>query len=219
MTGVRARDGTPIVVVGTGGMGREAVTWLQDAEPDALIEGFLDRDPSLRGREFSGLPVLGEISWIQDRAVQVVVAIGSPPARRDIVRSLREQGVQLRSVVHPSATIGARSTVGPGSIVCPNVTITVDVEIAEAVIVNYGAQIGHDCRVGPYAFIAPGVNLAGNVTIEEGADVGIGASAIQGVTIGAWSRVGGGAVVINDVPAGATVVGVPARPLGNQGGT
>jgi acetyltransferase EpsM len=43
--------------------------------------------------------------------------------------------------------------------------------------------------------------------------VGIGASVIQAVRIGRYSTVGGGAVVIDDVPDATTVVGVPARPL------
>lgn len=35
----------------------------------------------------------------------------------------------------------------------------------------------------------------------------------QGVKIGAYSTVGAGAVVVNDVPDGVTVVGIPARPM------
>ncbi len=44
--------------------------------------------------------------------------------------------------------------------------------------------------------------------------IGIGSSVIQGVTIGAGATVGAGAVVLGDVEAGETVVGVPARVVG-----
>jgi acetyltransferase-like isoleucine patch superfamily enzyme len=51
------------------------------------------------------------------------------------------------------------------------------------------------------------------VTIAEGAHVGIGAAVRQGIRIGRNAIVGAGAVVVDDVAAGAVVVGVPARPL------
>ena len=47
--------------------------------------------------------------------------------------------------------------------------------------------------------------------MEEGALVGIGASVNPGLTIGAWAVVGAGAAVTQDVPAGVTAIGVPAR--------
>ena len=48
-------------------------------------------------------------------------------------------------------------------------------------------------------------------TVKKGASIGAGAVIRCGVTIGEWAMVGCGAVVVNDVPAGATVVGNPAR--------
>jgi acetyltransferase-like isoleucine patch superfamily enzyme len=53
--------------------------------------------------------------------------------------------------------------------------------------------------------------MGGDVRIGEGALIGIGAVVLPRVSIGAWSTVGAGAVVTKDVPAGTTVVGVPAR--------
>lgn len=54
--------------------------------------------------------------------------------------------------------------------------------------------------------------LSRPVVIEDGAWIGIGAILLKGVRIGADARVGAGAVVTRDVPAGVSVAGNPARP-------
>lgn len=203
----------PIVILGAGGMGREALAWIIDAYPARDIVGFLD-ERAVPGTTVADFSVLGTDSWLDGNGADVVVAIGASRARQAAVVRLRHRGISPLTVVHPTAYVGPGVTIGQGSIICPNVTLTRDVSVGHAAIVNYGAQVGHDCSVEDWAFIAPGVNLAGNVTVETGANVGIGASAVQGVTIGKWSTIGAGAVVIDDIPAGSTAVGVPCRPTG-----
>jgi sugar O-acyltransferase (sialic acid O-acetyltransferase NeuD family) len=213
---------TPIVIIGTGGMAREAMAWLQDGGSGPAVIGFLDDDREREGTTVAGLPVLGPVDLLPnrvgtgDRAPDAVVAVGSPSARMRIMSLLADRSVSLVTVIHPSATIGPRTTVGAGAIVCPQVVLTCDVTLQRGAIVNYGAIVGHDCEIGEAAFIAPGAHVAGNVRIGRGADVGIGASIIQGVTVGDHAVIGAGAVVIRDVEPGTTVVGVPARPIARR---
>jgi acetyltransferase-like isoleucine patch superfamily enzyme len=61
--------------------------------------------------------------------------------------------------------------------------------------------------------IAPGVRLAGDVALGDGVFLGIGAVAIPGVRVGAWTTVGAGAAVVDDLPEGIVAAGVPARQL------
>jgi sugar O-acyltransferase (sialic acid O-acetyltransferase NeuD family) len=204
-----------IVLVGTGGMGREAAAWVADAYPDRELVGFLDDTPATHGAAVAGLPVLGGLDWLEThRDVEVVPAIGSPAGRTMLIERLTQLGAPLATVVHPSAHIGPRTRIDPGAIVCPGAFLSCDVRVGHGAIVNYRAMVGHDGEVGDASFLAPGCHLAGNVTVEPAADIGIGASIIQGIVVGARAIVGAGAVVIRDVPPGVTVVGVPAKRLG-----
>ena len=73
-----------------------------------------------------------------------------------------------------------------------------------------GRQVKIIVEKHPDGYVAYPLGLKG-VVVGEGALVGIGANVIPERTIGAWSVVGAGATVIEDVPERATVVGVPAR--------
>lgn len=208
----------PIVIMGAGGMGREALAWAIDTYPERQVVGFLEDRGAEAGKTVAGVPVLGTADWLEANRADCVVAIGAPRSRQRAMGRLHRLGMSPLTVVHPSAYVGPGVRLGEGTIVCPNVTLTRDIMVGDAVIVNYGAQIGHDCRIGDFVFVAPGVNLAGNVAVGVGTDIGIGASIIQGTAIGAWTRVGAGAAVIHDIPDGVTAVGVPCRPLPSRDG-
>jgi sugar O-acyltransferase (sialic acid O-acetyltransferase NeuD family) len=205
-----------IVVVGTGGMGREAAAWAADAWPGARLLGFLDDRPEAHGSVVADLPVLGGVDWLDDparRDVEVVPAVGVPRSRAALLARLDEAGARLATLVHPTVHLGPRTRTEPGVIVSPGVFLSCDVHVDAGAIVNYGAMVGHDGRIGASSFVGPGVHLAGGVTVGALADVGIGATVIQGVEVGEQAVVGAGAVVIRDVQPHTTVVGVPARPI------
>jgi sugar O-acyltransferase (sialic acid O-acetyltransferase NeuD family) len=208
----------PIVTVGAGGMGREALAWIADAGRAEDVMGFIDEVPQRPGTVLAGLPILGTLDVLPDGLghsgeVEAVVAIGSPCARLKVMEQCNERSVLLATVVHPTATVGPRTRLGAGAIVCPQVVLTCDVIVGRGAIINFGAMVGHDSKIGDAAFVAPGAHLAGDVTVGRCASVGIGSSVIQGITIGECAVVGAGAVVVHDVQPGSTVVGVPARPI------
>lgn len=82
-----------------------------------------------------------------------------------------------------------------------------------------GVVIGETVIIGDDVTIFQGVTLGGtgnecgkrHPTLEDGVLVGVGASVLGNITMGEGSKIGGGAVVVDDVPPNCTVVGIPGR--------
>lgn len=192
-------------ILGAGGQARVVAAALRALGTPA--PGAFDDGPFERGERVGGALILGRIAELQ--AGSVHAALGDNAARRALVEACPDRIWQ--TIVHPTAVIDPWAEIGAGAFVGMGALVQVGAVVGRHVIINSGAVVEHDCRIGDFAHVAPGAALAGGVTVGEGALVGLGARVLQGLSIGAGSRVGAGAVVTRDVPAGATVVGVPAR--------
>ncbi|MCC6164568.1 MAG: transferase [Acidobacteria bacterium] len=121
--------------------------------------------------------------------------------------------------IRESNTIGADVSIGTLSVVEHHVSIGDRVRIHTQAFVPEYSVLEDDCWIGPNVVLtnarypqAPGVkdSLKGPV-VRRGAKIGANATLLPGVEIGEGAVVGAGAVVVHDVPAGAVVVGNPAR--------
>lgn len=208
-----------IVIVGTGGCAREVHQIIEDINLRAAtweLAGFLDDNPGQHGRQVHGYPVLGGIEHLRHASmagVAVAIGVGSPAVRRRLAARIAALAGthEFAILVHPLAQVGNRVTLGAGSLVWQGAIITTDVELGEQVIVNVCSTISHDTRIGNYVTFAPSVSVAGNVCVGDGVDLGIGSSIIHGKSVGEWSIIGAGTVVIGNIDANVTAVGVPAR--------
>jgi acetyltransferase-like isoleucine patch superfamily enzyme len=114
--------------------------------------------------------------------------------------------------VQKGARIGMRCKISSHTFVCEGVVIENEVFVGHGVIfindryprATVGQRLQHDAdwEVVP-------------TLVKTGASIGSGAVILCGVTIGSRAMIGAGAVVVNAVPDGATVAGVPARLVGH----
>lgn len=144
----------------------------------------------------------------------VYVAIGDAMARRSIVAYLLGRGLSLGTAVHPGAYLAPSSRIGPGCIVHSGALLWSGVELGTGVLVSPHAQVAHHVFVEDFCLLSMSSTVGSHAHVGSGATIGIGATvSTGGIRIGRDALVGAGAVVVDDVPDGVTVVGNPARVL------
>lgn len=125
--------------------------------------------------------------------------------------------------VMPSARIGRNCILGQNVFVDNNVIVGNGVKIENNVSLYNGVILEDYVFCGPSSVFTNVINPRSEIErknefrstlVRRGATIGANATIVCGVTIGRYAFVGAGAVVTNDVPDYALVVGVPARQVG-----
>lgn len=217
-------DPRDLVVVGAGGHGRELFATIsainesverRGEQPPWRVLGFVDDDPSDLDRiDRLGSTVLGPVDWLESTLHPFALGVGTSSVRRQLATRLTASGSPPVSFVHPGAHLGPDVRLGDGVVVFDRCTITTNVDIGAHTHLNVGCAVQHDTMVGDFVQFSPGVFVNGDCVIGDEVFLGTGAIVTRGCTVGAGAVIGAGAVVLSDVAPAATVVGVPARPIG-----
>jgi serine O-acetyltransferase len=159
------------------------------------IAVVFDRDPAARStwEVLTCYPGLHALVWHRSLAHPLWRA-----GLRWLARWMAHWGRWATGIeVHPGATIGRRVFIDHGM----------------GVVIGETAEIGDDCT------LYHGVTLGGtswkkgkrHPTLGRGVVIGAGAKVLGPIEIGDGAKIGSNAVVVRDVPADATAVGIPAR--------
>jgi len=207
-----------IVGLGAGGHGRVIADILSRLDNYSLA-GWIDNNPDLKGGNVAGANVLGDDAMINKLAstgiTQVFIGLGSildTQPRQNLSQMAQQAGLDLPSIIDPTATVSSGAHIGDGSCIFPHVVVNTGSRLGLCSIINTRATLEHDCDVGDYCHLAPGSIIGGNCKIGNFTHIGIGAVVKEGITIGNNVVIGAGAVVISNIPSHTTVFGVPAKP-------
>jgi len=175
-------------------MGNAVATFMSD------LRAPLERDPAARGWLDVVLSYPGFHAVVAHRLIYPLNRAGVPLLPRYLAQVTRFfTGIEI----HPGAKLGQGVFIDHGM----------------GVVIGETAEIGDGCT------IYQGVTLGGtslshgkrHPTLGRNVTVGVNAAVLGAIKLGDNVKVGGGSVVVKDVPANATVVGVPARIVAQDG--
>ena len=158
------------------------------------VDAVLSNDPAARSRLEVALVYPGvHALWLHRAAHELWLDGFALPARLLAHANRFLTGIEI----HPGATVGNRVVIdhGMGIVIGETATVGDNCLLYKGVVLG-GTQLARKKR---HPQLGPGVVVGSNACI------------LGNIKIGAGARIGSGSVVVRPVPAGATVVGVPAR--------
>jgi UDP-2-acetamido-3-amino-2,3-dideoxy-glucuronate N-acetyltransferase len=137
---------------------------------------------------------------------------------------VESQSIGARTRIWAFVHILPGAQLGGDCNICDFVFIENDVIIGNRVTIKCGVQLWNGLRIEDDVFIGPNATFTNDLfprskqpyetaltVVKKGASIGANATILPGITIGEGAMVGAGAVVTDDVPAKALVLGNPAR--------
>lgn len=212
-----------VVVLGGIGIGLIAASII-DQYDDLEIIGFLnDNEPigKMIGDFERKIEVIGKSEdvhkFISDEDTYAFIAylvMKNKKESYEKIKGLKIPENKFINLIHPTAiTPKGYCKIGHGVLFAPLSQLSPDTTVSNNCILLPNSFLGHNSFMDEYSSIATNSVVGAHVHIGKGVHVGSNATIRETVKIGDYSFIGMGAVVLNDVPDYAVVVGNPAKVL------
>lgn len=197
-------QGTYKALIGAGGFAREIKAHIGDPTMKCFVDDLFWKEND---------KFIFPLSQFNPEEYEVIVAIGNPKDRYDIIQRLPKE-TQYFSFVHSSAQIlGNDVKIGKGSIICAGCILTTNIEIGNHAHLNLQTTIGHDTTIGDFFTTAPGAKISGNCTIGNYVYLGTNASVREKINITDNVTIGLNSGVVKDITDPGIYGGVPTKKL------
>lgn len=213
-----APEPIPLVLYGASGHANAVKSHMEQGG-FARIVAFIDDFRGDQGLSLDGRPIISFALWRERyRDVPCFIAVGDTAAKRTLADRVAAAGGRFcRFHDRPDRSF-PESTVGAGSFVQLPGYLGPNSRVGDHVTIMAMSSVGHDVEIGDCCTICPSCTIGGHVVIESEVFLGSGSVVVNGrpgkpLLLGKGAVIAAGAVVMKSVPAGATMIGNPARPL------
>lgn len=202
-----------LLILGCGGFGQEVASMLPahpGFEKEWKMGGFLDSKDSFEGIP-SKYPILGNEDTFEYQPDDLlIIAIMNPATKEKLMNKLSGR-VNFYTFIHPSSMVFDFTTIGEGTVVYPNCSISSNVHIGKFVTMAAGTQIGHDARIGDFSSLMPHTDLGGGVQLGSHVFAGTKTTVLPYKSIANGVQIAAGSVVMRSVKTeNITLAGNPA---------
>lgn len=206
----------------------EIARYIKESKKTTPVKVYVDGD--LSGSNFGSIEVYGSNSFYvlfgESSEVSTFLLENRAKIKKyKLEQDRRNSAIPLLDVlnvdarIEPGSIIRDKVSIGKNAVIMMGAVINIGAEIGEGAMIDMNAVVGARGKIGKRVHLGAGAVVAGVLEPPSkepcviGDDVLIGANAVilEGVKIGNNSVVAAGAVVMDDVPEGVVVVGVPAK--------
>jgi sugar O-acyltransferase (sialic acid O-acetyltransferase NeuD family) len=202
-----------LAIYGAGGLGRELfdISIRINAKTHRWKQIIFIDDFNKEGEFFGTKRIAFEaLLKIKDQC-ECIVGVGEPAAREKLYHKLISNDLKLATLIDPTALISPFVKIGEGTIICEYTTVHTGVVLGNNILIQPFSNIGHDIKIGNHSVMSPYCAPGGSSTFGDRVFIGMQSTLKEKLVIGDDAIIGMGAVVYQDVPANATVIGNPAR--------
>jgi sugar O-acyltransferase (sialic acid O-acetyltransferase NeuD family) len=177
---------------------------------------LLDDDPTKHGESILGVEIAGPFAALAHtdaKSAEVANLVARTTEKRWSARGrIQGYGLPFATLINPDVdTTGVE--LARDITIYQNAIVGAQATVDDASVIFMGAIVGHGARLGRCCIVGPNAVINARVQLEEGVYVGTNATVLPDLKVGAWATIAAGSVVVRDVPARATVLGVPGKIL------